>query len=79
MGYGDLVRRISYVGMIIVGREQYTKASFDIATREVGRITLVRLEFPTTKKQNKSKTNSTTEQPITLLLFLPLSRQYTTT
>ena len=43
IGYGDLGRRISYVGMIIVGRaEQPSKALFDIATREVGRITLTR-------------------------------------
>ena len=39
----------SYVGMVMVWRtEQYWKAPFDMATREVGRTTLTRLEFPIT-------------------------------
>lgn len=43
-----MIQRISYVGIIIVGRaEQDEKTLSDIATREVGRTTLVSLESPT--------------------------------
>ncbi len=40
---------LSYVGMVMVRRaEQDLKAYPDMATREVGRITITSLEFPIT-------------------------------
>ena len=40
----------TYVGMITVGRERHSaKAPYDMITREVGRDTLVRTEFPRRK------------------------------
>ena len=39
-----MVRRVTYVGMVMVGSEmQRQKAAVDISTREVGRTTLVNL------------------------------------
>ena len=45
IGFGDdMVRRVSYVGMVMVDSEmQRQKAAVDISTREVGRTTLVNL------------------------------------